>query len=86
MPRVEENTGDEPEELEVVEVAPGDFRRLNAADRKAMADQIKATEKRAERSTGEVPSTAVTTTTTEVETQITPEADVPTGTAPRKGR
>ena len=84
MPRVEENTGDEPEELEVVEVAPGDFRRLNAADRKAMADQIDTMAKRSARDTGPVPSTAVTT-TTEVETQITPEADVPTGT-PRKGR
>lgn len=83
MPRVEENTGEEPEELEVVEVAPGDFRRLNAADRKAMAEQIKATAKGASRNTGEVPSTAATT-TGDTEEQVTPEAYVPE--APRKGR
>ena len=71
MPRVENETDDQPEELEVVEVAPGDFRRLNAADRKAMAEQIKATAKGASRNTGEVPSTAV-------EEPMTPEADVPT--------
>jgi hypothetical protein len=82
MPRVEENTGDEPEELEVVEVAPGDFRRLNEADRKAMADQIAATSKRAAKDTGEVPSTAPT--TTDVEVPLTPEADVPP--EPKKGR
>ena len=64
MPRVENETDDQPEELEVVEVAPGDFRRLNAADRKAMAEQIKATAKGASRNTGEEP--------------MTPEADVPT--------
>ena len=83
MPRVEQETGDEPEELEVVEVAPGDFRRLNAADRKAMAEQIDTTAKRAARDTGEVPSTAAQTTDVE-EPMPTPEADVPT--APKRSR
>lgn len=83
MPRVEQDTGDEPEGLEIVEVAPGDFRRLNAADRKAMAEQIKATEKAASRNTGEVPSTAARTTEVE-EPMPTPEADVPT--APKRSR
>lgn len=83
MPRVEQETGDEAEELEVVEVAPGDFRRLNAADRKAMAEQIKSTAKTASRNTGEVPSTAAQ--TTDVETPLpTPEADVPT--EPKRSR
>jgi len=82
MPRVEQDTGEEPEELEVVEVAPGDFRRLNAADRKAMADQIATTAKAASRNTGEVPSTAVQ--PPDVEEPMTPEADVPT--APKRSR
>lgn len=83
MPRVEQETGDEPEKLEIVEVAPGDLRRLNAADRKALAEQIEATSKAVSRNTGEVPSTAAQTTDVE-EPMPTPEADVPT--APRRSR